>query len=398
MILKLPAAGHEHIHPAPNPVAVARDLGELGAGRVLHPPVGHDHTLIAPFLPGDGLHQIVVVVAPDAVDPVVAGHQGQGLCLLQADLKALEINFPQGTLRNHGIASVPVQLLIVAGKMLDAGTDPLGLETLDHRPRNPAGEIGILGKILEIPAAQGIPVDVHAGRQQHVAAPPAHFRSHCPVEALHQLQIEGAGKERAHGKQRTGIVQPDARRAVGGGHGADTLIPEGLGHAAKHTGVAPGTQRRIHIVGSPADGLQFGQTQLGHKVFQAGFSFLHVRKLDSLISGLGNSLGQMIQDPLPQIDSAGRGLPADRGAVLVGPDREGFLRGAGFAQAAQHPKFGDHVVPDKLGIPDVFAAVEAVGTLLEHITGFVAGNAAVIVGRQLILCDGKRQALALPGA
>ncbi len=51
--------------------------------------------------------------------------------------------------------------------MLDAGADPLGLDTVDEGRGQLAAEQRILGEILEVPPAQGVAFDVHPGAEQH---------------------------------------------------------------------------------------------------------------------------------------------------------------------------------------------------------------------------------------
>src|SRR5699024_1141046 len=93
-----PGAGHEHVHLGPDAVSAVPHVGEVRVRAGAHPPVGHHAALIAPLAPEDGGAQVVVVVAPHAVDLVVAGHDGVGGGLFHADLEALQVDLPQGSL------------------------------------------------------------------------------------------------------------------------------------------------------------------------------------------------------------------------------------------------------------------------------------------------------------
>ena len=158
-------SGHQHIHLGADPVGIAGEPGEFRAGGILHPPVGDDAAIKAPFVPEDGFYQLVMIVAPDTVDLVVAGHQGQRLSFLHADLKTLQVNFPQGPLREDTVVLVPVGLLIVAGKVLGTGGHTGALDAPDVGGSDAARNQRIFRVVFKITAAEGIAVDVHAGSQ-----------------------------------------------------------------------------------------------------------------------------------------------------------------------------------------------------------------------------------------
>ena len=233
-----PGAGHQHIYPGTDPVGVALQLGEFGTGGILHPPVGDHAAVKAPFVPEDGFHQLVMVVAPDTVDQIVAGHDGLGIGFLDADLEALQIDLPEGTLGEDTVILVPIGLLVVAGEVLGAGSGTDGLDAPDEGGGDPAGEQGIFGEVFKIPAAEDIAVDIHTGSQQNITAAGDHFLCHMIAEVFDQCGVKGAGQSSADGQQGAGIIEPDAGGAVGGGDDGDALVPEGLGDAAENTGIA----------------------------------------------------------------------------------------------------------------------------------------------------------------
>ena len=57
-------AGHQYIHLSPDTVGIVPDAGKFRTFTLLHPPVGNDHTVEAPFLPQDRGDQIIVIVRP----------------------------------------------------------------------------------------------------------------------------------------------------------------------------------------------------------------------------------------------------------------------------------------------------------------------------------------------
>ena len=144
----------------------------------MHPPVGDNKTLIAPFAPQNIGDQLIVVVAPNAVDQIIAGHEAQGVGFLYADFKALEVDFPLCPLGQPGVALVAAGFLVVAGIVLGAGGHALTLDTPHHGGGDFAGEQGVFGVVFKVPSAQGVAVDVHAGAEQHLASLGKHLLAH----------------------------------------------------------------------------------------------------------------------------------------------------------------------------------------------------------------------------
>ena len=120
----------------------------------------------------------LIVLAWSAIDLVIACHDRQRLGLFDHDFKIPQIDFPQRPLGDAGIVSVAVRLLVVAGEMLGTGGLSLALYAAHHCRRHLAGEQRVLGKVLEIAAAEGIAVDVHARGKLHVYAVMDHFLAH----------------------------------------------------------------------------------------------------------------------------------------------------------------------------------------------------------------------------
>lgn len=113
------------------PDGVAAGAGHFEGGAVLHAegvvigaaPVGDDSPVEAPVLPQNVLQQVGILVGVGAVDEVVGGHDGLGLCLFHHDLETGQIQLPQGALIEHRVAGHAAQLLTVDRKVFGAGRD-----------------------------------------------------------------------------------------------------------------------------------------------------------------------------------------------------------------------------------------------------------------------------------
>ena len=117
-------------------------------------PVGDNRAVKAPVLAQDILQQMGVLVGVGAVDEVVAGHNGFGMCLFDNNLKAGQVQLAQAALVHHGVGRHTAQLLAVDGEMLGTGGDTLGLDAAHIACGHLAGEVGVLGEILKVAAAK----------------------------------------------------------------------------------------------------------------------------------------------------------------------------------------------------------------------------------------------------
>ena len=133
-------------------------------------PVGDNQAFKAPVTAQYIGQQPMVVAGVDIVDARVAAHNGFGLGSLDHSLKCRQVQLAQGALIHLTVAVEPLVLLIVGGKMLEAGACAGALCALHpcraHRARN----AGILGEILKVAPAQRVALDVDAGSQHHIHA------------------------------------------------------------------------------------------------------------------------------------------------------------------------------------------------------------------------------------
>ena len=151
-----------------------------------------------------------MVVTPHAVDLVVAGHDGERLSFLDRDFKSFQVDFAQRTLADLRIVAVAEALLVVAGKVLDAGRPAGGLHAAHHGRRHFARQIRIFGEILEVAAAERVAVNIHARPQQHMRIKVLHLLRNQRIELLHAFGIESAGQRGTAGQQRHRLADADA--------------------------------------------------------------------------------------------------------------------------------------------------------------------------------------------
>ena len=90
--------------------------------------------------------------------------------MLHAEFEGLGVDFPQGAGVEPGVSIKTVGFLAVGRKMFGRSAYTLGLYAIDVCRGYHTGENRILGKILEVPAVQGIAQNVHAGSQDDIVA------------------------------------------------------------------------------------------------------------------------------------------------------------------------------------------------------------------------------------
>ena len=84
----------------------------------LCPPVGHDHAGVSPLIAENRSVQVIVSGGPDAVDRVVARHNGADIAGTDTELKWLQVDLTQRTLGDNAVCRVAAHFLIVAAEML----------------------------------------------------------------------------------------------------------------------------------------------------------------------------------------------------------------------------------------------------------------------------------------
>ena len=133
-------------------------------------PIGHHCALIPPVVTKDMSQEFLALRRILAIHMIVGRHHRPWMGLGDSDFERLEINLPQGTLRQAGIVVHTVGLLVVHSKMLEARTYAIALHAFDVGCRRLSGQQGILGIIFKVTATERIPLNVDSRCQQHVDA------------------------------------------------------------------------------------------------------------------------------------------------------------------------------------------------------------------------------------
>ena len=136
----------------------------------------------------------------DAVDLVVAGHDGTGMRGAHTQFKPQKIDFAQRALGDHGGHTAAVFFLVVAGEVFDGHSASFRcLNALGEGCGHAAREQRIFREILEISSAQRIAVDIHARGQPELHMQFLHFRGNQAADLADARGIKGLGEQRADG-------------------------------------------------------------------------------------------------------------------------------------------------------------------------------------------------------
>ena len=226
-------SGHLQVQPRGDPGHPVRNRA----------PVGDRVSVKSPFVPEHFRQQPRVFRSIDAVDPVVGAHHRPGFRFLHRHFKSREIDLPDRTLiRVRGGAHPPV-FLAVQGKMLDARAHIPALDALGNGRGHPARQIGVLRKILKIPAAQRAALDIHR-RTEHdrnplMLAAVADGFPHPPDHIRIERGRCGAGGRKTD--RPDAVVDPQMVRLV-------VLLPQAVGAVADH---GAGNPQPLHGFGMP---------------------------------------------------------------------------------------------------------------------------------------------------
>ena len=157
-------------------------------------PVGDHEGVGMPLVPQDVSEQHFVLRAEGAIDGVVGTHEAASLALLHHRFKGGQIDFPKRPIVQVGGTAHAQRFLIVAGKVLCAGGNAFPLQRLHVGGAHFARQIGVLGKILKVPPAQGAALDVETGPQQHGHVFRLAFLSERFAKLTHHVPVKGGGQ------------------------------------------------------------------------------------------------------------------------------------------------------------------------------------------------------------
>ena len=199
-------------------------------------PVGDDAAVEAPLTAQNIVEQHAVVAAVLPQIAVVGAHDAPHTAVDHRTVEGRQVEFAQGALAHNDVDRRAPLLLVVQGKVLDAGSHTVLLKRPDVGNGHCAGQAGVLAHVLEVAAVERRAVDVDSGTQQDILA------------AVAGLLADGTAVEGGH----PGIPR--------GGEGRQRR--EGRNRVVGPAGVAPAVPLNLgaHAVGAVAHP-QFGDTQ-----------------------------------------------------------------------------------------------------------------------------------------
>ena len=123
-----------------------------------------------------------------------------GLRLFDSNLKALQIQLAQGALCQARVVVIAVGLLVVYGKVFQAGTCPPALDSVDISSSHFAGQHRIFRIIFMVTSAEHISHQVDTRCQQHIQTIILHLRTKSTSHLVGCIRIEscchrGAGRK-----------------------------------------------------------------------------------------------------------------------------------------------------------------------------------------------------------
>ena len=210
----------------------------LGHGVLAAKPVGHHHAGESPLVAQQRGEQFGTLGGIDAVQVVIRRHHRPRLAFLDSHLEAFQIDFAQGTLRHAGVVGRAVGLLVVHGKVFDAGPHAVALHAAHVGSSHLAAHHGVFGVILKVASAQRVAVDVEGRCQQDVGSVLQHLVANGFADVLHQVRVPRRRQQGADGEVGAVIrgrvalalgVYAQTGRPVGQYNGRDAQALDGIG-------------------------------------------------------------------------------------------------------------------------------------------------------------------------
>ena len=171
-------------------------------------PVAHHHAVKAPFSLEDVKQKAFVVAVELAVVEVVRAHYRPCVALAHGGLEGGEVDFVQGAVVQIAAGGGTAHLLVVDGKVLDAGRHAVLLHALYVRHHHLACEVRVFSHVLEVTAVERGAADVDAGAEEYVFLPVPGFFSYAAAEQEAHFFVPGGGKAAECGECGAGVVGP----------------------------------------------------------------------------------------------------------------------------------------------------------------------------------------------
>ena len=163
-----------------------------------------------------------------AVDLVVGAHHQPRPRRGDDVLERRKIDLPQRPLVGVGADPHPVGFLVVRREVLHAPADLLCLQPIDHRRGEPAGQVRILGEVLEVAPAQRVPLDVDSWAEYRRDVLGPRLRAEGGPHLTGQVRIPGTAQCR--GGREAGGGLAGAQPGVGGALGLLAQPVRAVGH------------------------------------------------------------------------------------------------------------------------------------------------------------------------
>ena len=178
---------------------------------ILRAPVGYNDALKAPLFTQDIIEQALILRAVDPIQQVIGRHDRPWLGLPDRPLKRGQINLAQRALIHDGLGDIAARLLAVGREVLQRGPHALGLHARDIGRRHLTGEVGVLGKILKVPAAQGGALDVGPRPEDDAHALAERLLAERLAHPADQIAVPGAprGDRRGETGGRDALIQAE---------------------------------------------------------------------------------------------------------------------------------------------------------------------------------------------
>ena len=179
------------------------EAGERGRSRrVGAEPVRHDQPVEAPLVPQHPVDEVGLLAAVGPVDLVVGGHHRPDAGLSHGGLEGDEVDLAERALGDFGADGHPLVLLVVAGVMLDAASDPSALHPAHVGDGQAGREQRVLGEGLEGASGERGPGDADGRPEQDVDALGLRLGGQHRAQALHQRRVPGRADRRAAGQRQ----------------------------------------------------------------------------------------------------------------------------------------------------------------------------------------------------
>ena len=200
------------------------ETGGERRGRMCAPPVGYDDSVETPLLAEQLCEQPTVLGAVGAPETVVGRHDRPGAGETHRILEGTQVELAQRSFGYLRRDVVTFGLLVVGHEVLDAGTDPVGLQFADVCHRQCSGQGRILRHALEVATGQRMAMEVDRGSEQHVSSLADRLgRQHSSHLAEH-VDIPGRSQRGSTGHAGRGAGEPPcaARPGRSVAHGQST--------------------------------------------------------------------------------------------------------------------------------------------------------------------------------